>query len=345
MYCFPTVNRLNKFCQERLLIGLENDDTNNRPRTDNEVWNNVMSQQKGEPHAEARVASEPSAHHLTILSQPSVADAKNKSQSSTNNQRKGQRVRKLPSVYSQDFRILKILPHNLDNINDIDDVSNKIQLKTDHTSAVDVDVPFNAPSMTASTSTSTIASTTEAKDDNQILDDHIENNLDYPSSISSNQRENVRIDDEIETELENMMVETALPTVDELPLYTAAAPTGGADLQTDPQIIGMSYPQHEPSSSSVEVFDAVGMTPVDGNNEINEDYQIVETDDDDGADESVHIVAVPPKIAQLDHGFLATAGYPKFYIGESNCSWKLIAPHGHQIRITILDINLRCKHI
>lgn len=45
----------------------------------------------------------------------------------------------------------------------------------------------------------------------------------------------------------------------------------------------------------------------------------------------------------LQQGFIASPGYPRYYIGNLNCSWRITAPNEHRIKLVILDVSLRCK--
>lgn len=45
----------------------------------------------------------------------------------------------------------------------------------------------------------------------------------------------------------------------------------------------------------------------------------------------------------LMQGFIMTPAYPQYYIGNLDCKWKIVAPSSQKIRLTIIDLALRCK--
>lgn len=55
----------------------------------------------------------------------------------------------------------------------------------------------------------------------------------------------------------------------------------------------------------------------------------------------VKAVVRPP----LQQGFIASPGYPHYYIGNSSCSWRITVPSGQRIQLILLDVNLRSKFL
>lgn len=86
--------RLNKFCGEHLLIGIE------KQSVDEFTKPSHQKRRKGEPVAEARIASDQSFHHLKILKSGETNDSHGPTDTSSNNERDKKR-RKNHRIYSQ----------------------------------------------------------------------------------------------------------------------------------------------------------------------------------------------------------------------------------------------------
>lgn len=316
--------------------------------------------------AEARIASDQSFHHLKILTSGTgdAGDAITGSLADVATQQADIKRRHKSSarVYSQDFKFFKIIPSHTDANQTTasgtvramnESATNAIYWKVDprltatvEPTAADTEFstrPTPSTELPTKPATTTIITTTTA----------------------SNPTENV-----IET--------TSTTTTTTTTTTTALRPTTKTETTKD---ILKPSPVSTTNNSQLDPISEVDVEEINSNDiaykangNSNEKYvktlQTTEKslqyddDDDDDDDRSYEDYAVETydrtvvrknkvrvhtsyQIASaftglpLRQGFLATTGYPRYYIGESNCSWTLTAPHGHRVRLTVLDLNLR----
>lgn len=243
------------------------------------------------------------------------------------------------NFYGQDFRVLKILPSNLDEFNDIEKIGNEIYFKKDDemkTTEIDSnesnefmsrDRQSTAHHLNDKSLLNILRSTVSSKFDNggNTIDNIIDkNNLKKTIDRSSILRE-IRST----AGYDKMLPSTNLFWNDRMHLAPTAATS-----------------QKSPSTAIAYRADI-------RNNDDYDDYASYEDYDIkiDGTTISrknkmrIHTSYQKTAIRQpiLQQGFISSPGYPHYYVGESNCSWHISVREGEQIRLTILDINLRCK--
>ncbi|KAG4073530.1 hypothetical protein HA402_000754 [Bradysia odoriphaga] len=386
--------RLNKFCGEHLLIGPEKQPVDDFTKP---------NERKGEPVAEARIQTDQSFHHLKILKSGENNDALGSVGSSAANENDKKR-RKNQRVYSQDFRILKILPSNADDTSDIGKIGNEIYFKKDENEIEDSRMPFptvhepftevvthaeldenneaendilqNENSnwnkyRTLSTSIETMLSPpsrpTERTTTTTITTTSVTSPITYetvythkqPNSREENLNENETIQEDIDTfnkDISNEIILKNESSQTHPPLFTDKVNKGNLAIDRRPIEHDQRVISTPPTSYHNKIYKE---NSVIKSNDILDETKVVYDDEVDYSYEDFAVEYNGRTVFRqniirnhtshqtsffrqpLLQGFLATTGYPKFYIGESNCSWRISAPIGQRVRITILDINLR----
>lgn len=239
--------------------------------------------------------------------------------------------------FSQDFRVLKILPSNLDEFNDIEKIGNEFYFKKDEgTKTTEID--------------SNESSEFELRDRETTTDYRKLNGIQSTAPPSNS--------DNIENTIDDIVNRIKLKgDFDRNSILREIRSTSGYDRLSPATNLYWNDRMHLTPTASTSL--TLPSTPIayraDISNSDDYDYASYEDYDIkvDGTTISrknkmrTHTSYQKAAIRQpiLQQGFISSPGYPQYYVGESNCSWRISVPKGEQIRLTILDISLRCKRI
>lgn len=231
---------------------------------------------------------------------------------------------------SQDFRVLKILPSNLDEFNDIEKIGNEFYFKKNDefkTTEIESDDSSEFVSREQETTVNhrklnVLHSTAPTKFDSNenIIDSLINRNkLKEDSEQNSILREirSTSSYDKLTSQIDRVHSTLAATT-------SLNAPSTAIAYRAD-----ITNSDEYDDYASYEDYDI----RIDGTTISRKNKMRTHT--------SYQKAAIRQPI--LQQGFISSPGYPQYYVGESNCSWRISVPKGDQIRLTILDISLRCK--
>lgn len=230
--------------------------------------------------------------------------------------------------FSQDFRVLKVLPSNLDEFNDIEKVGNEFYFKKDDDAkTTEMDGTEASKYAVTTDRRKMVHSTAASKFDNK------ENEIDDTVS-------RIQLKEEIDRNsilrgirstsgYEKISPSTNLFWNDRMHLAPATSTLAKPSSTPIAYRADMTNSQDYDDYASYEDYEI----KVDGTTISRKNKMRIHT--------SYQKAAIRKPI--LQQGFISSPGYPQYYIGESNCSWRISVAKGEQIRLTILDINLRCK--
>ncbi|CRK97366.1 CLUMA_CG010757, isoform A [Clunio marinus] len=361
--------RVNKYCGELLNIGNEV----TREKSNNEHTRehlNDSEENLTEPIAQARIHFDQNFHQFTNLKiikaekserqhnasqQPVMPRAKNNSEVKM---LKIFEKDKIPNkVYSQDYKVLKVLPNELPKDPDIEKVKKEEYLfKKDEVTPVDSNIATNEiDSEMPTDAVPKESNTTEPFMEiiSSIVDPTISNEIDRNPQGTTDGLQIMIIErkDLAKTVTHQAPVElNVLPTpdgsIDEMraKIEDVTVFSNEIDYSDNEKYVNLS------NSGVLEgsVFDTFRFEEDDKDND--SDSEI--TSDEDYSTEIINPTSptfyssrqrsMPS--STLLHGFITNPGYPSFYIGKNNeCRSRLNLTDGQSIALTILDLHLRLE--
>lgn len=285
----------------------------------------------------------------------------------------------------QDFRVMKVMPANLDDFNDIEKIADEFYFKKEEEVENDNGGAVNRENVMQTKST-TIDSTEPSIYTSHLNPiehvDNVKNVIENSFDSSNNGLRDVRSTLGYDEMHNHKHLSSLEPTIETIPTSETATHTQ--------QTTGNLW-NNELLPPNANIFETL---PIDGSNDIfalnenqtsgqlkqsivrtEKDFTVINTnradivkewesgeDDDDESYEDYAVEIDGPKVWRknksrahtsyqktaisqplLQQGFIESPGYPKYYVGNSNCSWRITVPSGQRIRLILLDVNLRCE--
>lgn len=216
----------------------------------------------------------------------------------------------------QDFNKIKLLPNNLDDINDIESVADEIYIKKFKHDDNIIKPDRNEEQTTASDPLLT------------KIDEHFNNE----EIIDDNANQNIVTSDETENDFREIRSTSGYEQINDNVLLPPS---------TELQNVDSAHTE----SQRADTNDAESIFDDDYSSE--EDYAVESDGIKVARKNSIRMHTSYQRTSArhpfLQQGFIASPGYPSYYVGDSNCSWFITAPKDQRIRLTVLDISLRCK--
>lgn len=272
---------------------------------------------------------------------------------------------------------MKVLPANLDDINDIEKIGNEFYFKKE---ADDNNIIINhVKSMGKKTTVESTEPSVHTSRQTPIehVDDASNNFIENDFDSSNNGLRDVRSTLGYDEVLNRNSISSHRPIIQTIPTAKTAShttvnlwndemlPPNTDIFETRPDDIDVSYDVFSMADNQTKAqLDAKIVRAKNDFTVLKTDRADIDRESDEDYDsyEDYEVEIDGPRVLRknkvrthesyqktglqfrpLQQGFITSPGYPAYYIGNSNCSWRITVDSGQPIRLVLLDVSLRCK--